>query len=100
MAKRSEFNLSLAIREYQKSHPKTTANAALEAIKKDHPKINDATFRSTFYKLKSGSGGKRSVRRKKPMRGTGDGIGGVVGTALAFIRAAGSIEKAREVLND
>jgi hypothetical protein len=98
MAKRSEFNLSASIREYQKAHPKATANEALEAVKKSSgAKINDATFRSTFYKLKSG--GKRSLRRKKPVRGGAEG-GGVLPAAVAFIRAAGSIEKAREVLND
>jgi hypothetical protein len=78
---------------------------ALEAVKKSSgQKINDATFRSTYYKLKSGSGGKRVVRRKRPLRGGAgrghDVGGGVVGAALAFIRAAGSIEQAKQVLAD
>jgi hypothetical protein len=98
MAKRSSFNLSGAIRDYQKAHPKSTANEALAAVKANHPKLNDATFRSTFYKLKSG--GKRTVRRKKPGRGAGDGGGGVVGAALIFIRAAGGMSQAKQVLAD
>jgi hypothetical protein len=99
MAKRTGgFNLSEAIRDYQKAHPKATANEALAAVKANHPKLNDATFRSTFYKLKGG-GKKRSVRRKKPGRGGAEG-GWVLPAAVAFIRAAGGMEQAKQVLSE
>ena len=68
MAKKSEdFNLSATIREFQKSHRGVPATAALAAVKKAHPsqKINESTFRATFYKL-AGGGKKKSVRRRKP----------------------------------
>jgi hypothetical protein len=68
MAKKSEgFNLSATIREFRKSHRGVPATAALAAVKKAHPnqKINDGTFKATFYKL-AGGGKKKSVRRRKP----------------------------------
>jgi hypothetical protein len=104
MAKKSNgFNLSETIREYRKSHRGTSARDAMEAIKKSHPdqKINEGTFKSTFYKL-AGSGGKgRSVRRAKPMRGHGrggDASNEVMRAGLTFIRLAGSVDAARERL--
>ena len=74
MAKKANgFNLSETIREYRKSHRGASAREAMEAIKKSNPdhKINEGTFKSTFYKL-AGSG-KRSVRRAKPGRGRARG---------------------------
>jgi hypothetical protein len=71
----------------------------MEAIKKSNPdqKINEGTFKSTFYKL-AGSG-KRSVRRAKPGRGGRGGDGSdVMRAGLTFIRLAGSVEAAREQL--
>jgi hypothetical protein len=73
---------------------------AFAAIKKAHPnqKINDGTFKATFYKL--AGGGKRSVRRRKPERV----IAGhrspehIMQAGLHFIRLAGSVEAARERL--
>jgi hypothetical protein len=70
MAKRSaSFNLSGTIREFQKSHRGVPATAALDAVKKAHPKqrINESTFRATFYKLASG-GKRKVVKRRKPGR--------------------------------
>jgi hypothetical protein len=89
MAKRSAgFNLSEVIREYRKSHSGVSAKDALEAIKKAHPgeKINDGTFKSTFYKL-AGAGKKRTVKRRKPGR-VGNGVVGIETRVLAVIRAA------------
>jgi hypothetical protein len=104
MAKKANgFNLSETIREYRKSHRGASAREAMEAIKKGHPdqKINDGTFKSTFYKL-AGSSGKRSVRRAKPMRGHagrgGDSSNEVMRAGLTFIRLAGSVDAARERL--
>ncbi len=101
MAKKANgFNLSETIREYRKSHRGASARDAMEAIKKGHPdqKINEGTFKSTFYKL-AGSGGKRSVRRAKPMRGHGgDSSHEVMRAGLTFIRLAGSVDAARERL--
>jgi hypothetical protein len=102
MAKKSNgFNLSETIREYRKSHRGASARDAMEAIKKSHPdqKINEGTFKSTFYKL-AGSGGKgRSVRRAKPLRGRGgDASNEVMRAGLTFIRLAGSVDAARERL--
>jgi hypothetical protein len=105
MAKKSDgFNLSETIREYRKSHRGASARDAMEAIKKSHPdqKINEGTFKSTFYKL-AGSGNKRSVRRAKPTRGRpgrggGDGSAEVMRAGLTFIRLAGSVDAARERL--
>jgi len=98
MAKKANgFNLSETIREYRKAHRGTSARDAMEAIKKSNPdqKINEGTFKSTFYKL-VGSGKRRSVRRAKPGRG-GDGSD-VMRAGLTFIRLAGSVEAAREQL--
>jgi len=101
MAKKANgFNLSETIREYRKSHRGASARDAMEAIKKGHPdqKINEGTFKSTFYKL-AGSDGKRSVRRAKPMRGRGgDSSNEVMRAGLTFIRLAGSVDAARERL--
>jgi hypothetical protein len=73
---------------------------ALTQLGAAHPnqKINDGTFKSTFYKL--ASGGKRSVRRRKPGRfvagnGSADYI---MSVGLHFIRLAGGVEEARERL--
>jgi hypothetical protein len=99
MAKRKDFNLSETIREFRKTHPKASAREALEAISKTAGhKINEGTFKSTFYKLVDSK--KRTVRRRKPGRGGADGPGGVIGTALAFIRSAGGIEAAKQVLTE
>jgi hypothetical protein len=72
----------------------------LEAIKKAHPnqKINEGTFKATFYKL--AGGGSRKVRRRKPGRvvaghGSSDHI---MKAGLHFIRLAGGVEEARERL--
>ena len=102
MAKRSAgFNLSETIREFQKSHRGVPATAAFAAVKKAHPsqKINEGTFKATFYKLAS-NGKKKTVRRRKPGRlvpghGSGDHI---MSVGLHFIRLAGGVEEARERL--
>jgi hypothetical protein len=102
MAKRSaSFNLSGTIREFQKSHRGVPATAALDAVKKAHPKqrINESTFRATFYKLASG-GKRKVVKRRKPGRfvpghGSADHI---MKAGLNFILLAGSVEAARERL--
>ncbi len=102
MAKKSEgFNLSATIREFRKSHRGLPATAALAAVKKAHPKqkINDGTFRATFYKL-AGGGKKRSVRRRKPgsiVPGHGN-ADHIMKAGLNFIMAAGGVEAARERL--
>lgn len=99
MAKRKDFNLSETIREFRKTHPKANAREAFEAISKAAgQKINEGTFKSTFYKLVGSK--KRTVRSKPGRGGAGDGAGGVIGTALAFIRSAGGIEAAKQVLSE
>ncbi len=101
MAKKTNgFNLSETIREYRKSHRAASARDAMEAITKSHPdqKINDGTFKSTFYKL-VGTGKKRTVRRMKPGRGRGGDVSSdVMRAGLTFIRLAGSVEEARQHL--
>src|SRR5271154_5501074 len=100
MAKKSEdFNLSATIREFQKSHRGVPATAALAAVKKAHPsqKINEGTFKATFYKL-GGGGKKKSVRRRKPGsvipgHGSPDHIM-IMSVGLHFIRLAGGVEEA------
>jgi hypothetical protein len=102
MAKKADFNLSEVIRERRKTHRKEKATEALAAIKKAHPtqKINDGTFKSTFYKLVGGSGKKRTVRRLKPgARGEKEGSG-IIAQAVAFVRSAGSIGAARQALDE
>jgi hypothetical protein len=102
MAKKSaDFNLSATIREFQKSHRGVPATAALAAVKKAHPsqKINEGTFKATFYKVAS-NGKKKTVRRRKPGRlvpghGSPDHI---MKAGLHFIMAAGGVEAARERL--
>ncbi len=100
MARRASFNLSETIRTFQKTHRGIKATDAFEAIKKAHPtqKINEGTFKSTFYKLVGG--GKRSVRRRKPGRVlTGHGSPEhIMQVGLQFIRLAGGVEAARERL--
>ena len=102
MAKKNDgFNLSETIREFQKSHRGVPATAALEAVKKAHPsrKINEGTFKATFYHLAS-NGKKKTVKRRKPGRllpghGSPDHI---MSVGLHFIRLAGGVEAARERL--
>jgi hypothetical protein len=104
MAKRSAgFNLSATIREFQKSHRGVPATAALEAVKKAHPsqKVNEGTFKATFYKL-AGGGKRKVVKRRKPGRVVA-GSGGnhaesIMKAGLHFIVAAGGVEEARERL--
>jgi len=103
MAKKSEeFNLTAAIRDYRKSHRGISAKNALVALKKAHPneKINDGTFKSTFYKL-AGGRKKKSVMRRKPRRVAAGGDGhpeSIMKAGLSFIRLAGGVENARERL--
>jgi hypothetical protein len=103
MAKRSTgINLSEVIREYQKGHPAVLANDALEAVKKAHPrqKINEGTFKATFYKLAGDGKRKKSVIRRRPSKLAGGGADGeaVMRAGLNFIRLAGSVENAKERL--
>src|SRR6202035_1404283 len=101
MTKKSDgFNLSATIGEFQKSHRGVPATAALAAVKKAHPgqKINEGTFKATFYKLAGGK--KKTVKRRKPGRllpghGSPDHI---MSVGLHFIRLAGGVEAARERL--
>jgi hypothetical protein len=103
MARKSNgFNLTAAIRTIRKSHHGISAKTALEGIKKSHPheKINDGTFKSTFYKL-AGNGKRKKVMRRKPGRGHFGGDGhaeSILKAGLTFIRLAGSVENARERL--
>lgn len=99
MAKKSDsFNLSEIIRQYRKAHHGVSAKNALEGIKKSHQsqKINEGTFKSTFYKL-AGGGKRKVVRRRKPGRlvshdGSADHI---LKAGLDFIRLAGGVEQAK-----
>jgi hypothetical protein len=98
MARKSDgFNLSEVIREYRKAHRDVSANNALAGIKRAHPsqKINEGTFKSTFYKL-AGGGKRKVVRRRKPGREAGNGQSDqVLKAGLDFIRLAGGVEQAR-----
>ena len=99
MAKAKAFNLSEAIREHRKANPKHTAKEAFESLSKSAGhKINEGTFKSTFYKL-AGQGQRRVVRRRKPgaLGAAGQGAG-IIAHALAFIRSAGGLEAAKQVL--
>ncbi len=98
MAKRAAFNLSQTIREFRKSHRGVPATAALAAVKKAHPsqKINEGTFKATFY---ASSGKKKSVRRRKPKFIPGHGSPDhIMKAGLHFIMAAGGVDAARERL--
>jgi hypothetical protein len=100
--KANGFNLTAAIRDYRKSHRGISAKNALEGIKKAHPgeKINDGTFKSTFYKL-AGNTKKSSVMRRKPGRmggGSEAHAESILKAGLTFIRLAGGVESARERL--
>jgi hypothetical protein len=104
MAKRgNSFNLSATIREFRKAHRGVSANDALAAVKKANPgqKINDGTFRATFYKLAGDGKRKKSVMRRRPGRGPAGGRDhgeSVVKAGLHFVRLAGGVESARERL--
>ena len=103
MAKHSGFNLSAAIREFRRAHRGVSANDALAAVKKSNPgqKINDGTFRATFYKLAGDGKRKKSVMRRRPGRGPAGGRDhgeAVIRAGLQFIRLAGGVESARERL--
>src|ERR1700685_4635809 len=100
--KNGGFNLAATIRDYRKKHRGISAKNAFISIKKDFPgeKINDGTFKSTFYKL-AGSRRKKSVLRRKPRRSmpTGDAHAeSIMKAGLTFIRLAGGVENARERL--
>jgi hypothetical protein len=100
MAKKSEgFNLSAMIREFRGRNRAASAKDALEAIKKAHPtrRINENTFKSTFYKLAAG-GKKRFVRRRKPggrLGGKATSAEAIMRAGLIFIHLAGGVENAR-----
>jgi hypothetical protein len=98
MAKRKDFNLSEIIRDFQKAHRGTKATEALAAIRKAHPseKINEGTFKSTYYKL-AGSGKARKVRRLKP--GANGAAHDGLTAALRFVRECGGVEAARHQLD-
>lgn len=101
MAKKNNgFNLSEVIREFQNAHRGVSANDALVAVKKAHPsqKINEGTFRATFYKLTGDGKRKRTVRKRRPGRGLDGGSDAVLRAGLDFIRVAGGVESARERL--
>src|SRR3984885_4138704 len=99
MARKSNgFNLTAAIRDYRKNHRGISAKNALEGIKKAHPgeKINDGTFKSTFYKL-AGSKKKKSVMRRRPGRSVKASDGHAewfLKAGLTFIGWAGGAENA------
>jgi hypothetical protein len=102
MAKKSGgFNLSAAIRDFRGSNRGVSAREAFEGMKKLHPseRINEGTFKSTFYKL---AGRKRkTVVRRKPVRMAAGGDGhaeAIMRAGLTFIRLAGGVENARERL--
>jgi hypothetical protein len=96
------FNLSAVIREYRKAHRGVSARNAFEGIKKAHPsqKINEGTFKATFYKL-AGGGKRKVVRRRKPGHGSaGNGQSDhVLKAGLEFIRIAGGVEEAQTRLS-
>jgi hypothetical protein len=96
MAKKREFNLSETIRDFRKAHRGAKATDALAAVKKAHPsqKINDGTFKATFYKL-AGGGARRKVRRLKP---SANGSGDHLTAALKFVRECGSLDTAKAQL--
>lgn len=60
MARKPTFNLSAAIREFQKSHRGVSAKDAFEAIKKAHSshKIKESTFKAVYYKFAGGGNAK------------------------------------------
>jgi hypothetical protein len=71
----------------------------LAAVKKAHPsqKINEGTFKATFYKLAGGK--KKTVKRRKPKFIPGHGSPDhIMKAGLNFIMAAGGVEAARERL--
>src|ERR1700733_4324041 len=101
MAKRSKgFNLSETIRDFRKAHRGMSANDALAAVKKAHPsqKINDGTFRATFYKLAGNGKRKKSVMRRRPGRRLEAGGNDAMRAGLTFIRLAGGVVHAQEQL--
>jgi hypothetical protein len=101
MAKKGHFNLSQTIRDFRKGHGSVSARNAFEAVKKAHPsqKINEGTFKATFYKL-VGGGKRKVVKRRKP-GSVYPGHGGsdhIMKAGIHFIRLAGGVEQARERL--
>jgi hypothetical protein len=88
MAKKTTFNLSETIREFQKGHRGVSAKDAFEAITKAHSsqKIKVGTFKATFYKL-AGSGKRKVVKRRKPVR-VGHDMVDIENRVLAIVRAA------------
>jgi hypothetical protein len=99
MAKRKDFNLSLTIREFRKTHKGMKATEALAALKKAYPgqKINEGTFKATFYKL-AGGGKARKVRRLKPGRNGAVAAHDGLTSALRFVREVGSLDAAHAQL--
>jgi hypothetical protein len=94
MAKKAAANKSQAIRDALAAHPDKSPKEIAEILVANGLKVN-AQYVST---IKSNAKVKaRRVVRRKGARG-GAGGGGAMGAALEFIRAAGGLQQAQQLL--
>jgi len=94
-SKRETANKSQAIRDALTAHPEKSPLEIAEALKAKGLDVN-AQYVST---IKSNAKAKRrkSVVRRRLGRSGGDSMG-AMGAALAFIRAAGGLQEAKQAL--
>jgi hypothetical protein len=94
MAKKAAVNKSQAIRDALQAHPEKSPKEIAEMLVADGYKVN-AQYVSTIKsnaKMKM----RRTVLRRRPSEGSGVGP---IGAALDFIRAAGGLDQAKQILS-
>jgi hypothetical protein len=95
MAKKAAGNKSQAIRDALSANPDKSPKEIAELLVASGYKVN-AQYVST---IKSNAKVKaRRVVRRKGGRGGAGGGGGAMGAALEFIRAAGGLQEAQQIL--
>jgi hypothetical protein len=104
MGKRA-FNLSETIRDYRKSHRGASAKTAFAAIKAANPsqKINEGTFKSTFYKLVGHGRGSHAKAQTNGHAGANGRLGALdsrqtVKEGLAFLKRFPTVKAATTFL--
>lgn len=91
-------NKSQAIRDALQSDPKKSPSEIAEQLKAKGLNVNAQYVSTIKSNAKAHAKRRNSVRRMKPSaRATGNGLG-PFGAALAFIRAAGGLEEAKQTL--
>jgi hypothetical protein len=92
-------NKSQAIRDALVANPAKSPSEIAEALKTKGLKVNAQYVSTIKSNMKAKRGGARKVvRRRKPGRASGTGLGPIE-AALTFIRDAGGMEQAKQALS-